>query len=271
MRIAQFHARPGCFRKLRFEIHDLFRIGVSFVGRFTKQRQHLGHVRHIRVAQFFRSVVRLRVIIAVRHSEPTLHRLRDLPRAVLIVLSRSEIEERVHAIHVQMRDFLQHILSIFDAVDLCQLVLQRFGPHRFNRFLVHPARVIIANFFRNGVTAFRLRRFLRDRVERVVVVLDQNVKAAPARLVRRNLRALDPTAVRVKKEIVRRLDRYIHVRRINRLCVFIRFRFGGSVSAAACDGRRICFRFLRRGRRLPGQRRFLRFSLRLQSKRDRDS
>ena len=65
--------------------------------RLAEQRQHFRHVRDVLVAQFFRGVVLLRVVIAVRHSEPALVRLRDHHRAVLVVLAGGEAEERVDA------------------------------------------------------------------------------------------------------------------------------------------------------------------------------
>src|SRR6266403_771977 len=106
-----------------------------------------------------------------------------------------------------MPDLLQHILSSFHAVDLGQLVLQRLCPHRFDRFLVHATGVIIADLFRIGLIALCFRRFLRDRVERVVVVLDQLIETAPARIFRRNFGALDPAAVGAEKKMVRWFER----------------------------------------------------------------
>ena len=97
LRIAQFDAGAGRLRQRSFERENLFRVGAGFFGGLAEQRQHLGHVRDIRVPQFFRSVVVLGVVIAVRHPEPALDRLRNLAGAVLVILPGTEIEERVYA------------------------------------------------------------------------------------------------------------------------------------------------------------------------------
>ena len=222
LRIAQLHSRARSLGQRSFKLENFLRIAFRIGRRLAGERQHLAHVRDVRVPQFLRSLVIFRVVIAVGHPESALHRLRDLMRAVLVVLARTEIEKRVHADHVQMRDLLQHIMSIFHVVDLGQLVLQRLGLHCVDRLFIHPARVVITDllhFRRDLWIGFGLGRFFRNHVQRVVVVLDQLIETAPARIFRRNFSALDPTAVRVKKEIVRRFYRLIHVARIDRLDV----------------------------------------------------
>ena len=115
-------------------------------------------------------------------------------------------------------------------------------------------------------------------MERVVIVFDQNVKTAPASLIRRNLGAFDPAAVRVKKEIVRRLDRSVEVRLIDwfRVRARVGFRFCRRVAALRSRARNrrglfLCRRFPGVGGRFASRRRFLRFSLRVQRKPNCDS
>ncbi len=172
-----------------------------------------------------------------------------------------------------MRDFFQHILSIFHRVDLAQLVLQRLGPHGVDRLLVHSTRVVIADllqFWRGLWIGLGLCRFFRDRVQRIVVPFDQLIETAPARIFRRNFRALDPTAIGVEKEIVRRLHRRVHVRRINRLrillgCLFAAFCTCFDSGRRSALSRRLCRLMDTDRRRAPRERRFLRLGLRLQS------
>jgi len=234
----------------------------------------------ILVAQLLRSIVRLRIIIAVRHAESALDAVGNHHRAVLVVLPGAEPEECAHAERVQMRDFFEHIVAIFHRVDALDLVGQRHGAHGFDRFLIHAAAVIIADLlrFRRGFwIGMRLRRFLRNLVQCVVVLLDQFVEAAPARIFRWNFRAFDPAAVCVHKKIVLRLDRRIHVLRINRRRIFLDLRLRLTSSLRGCFryrrwrrllGRRFT-RFVHTGRRGSGpeRRRFLRFRLRVHNRR----
>ena len=115
------------------------------------------------------------VVISVRHAEPALHRLRDIARAVLRVLTGSKIKEGIYADAVQVCDLGQRIPSIFDRVDSVELILQRLRSHRFDRCFVHSAGVIIAYFlcFRRELGIdLRLRGFFGNRVQRIVIALD---------------------------------------------------------------------------------------------------
>ena len=65
LRIAQLDACPGGFGELRFEGKDLLCVIGGRRGRLTQKRQHLRDMIDILSAQFFRSLVRLCVIITV--------------------------------------------------------------------------------------------------------------------------------------------------------------------------------------------------------------
>ena len=54
-------------------------------------------MRDVLLAFILHVGVRLRVVIAIRHTESTLHRVRDRHYAVLIVNPGTETEERSHA------------------------------------------------------------------------------------------------------------------------------------------------------------------------------
>jgi hypothetical protein len=79
-------------------------------------------VRDVLLALLFHIGVLLCVVISIRHAESALHRLGDVVIAVLGVLARAKIEECIDADAVQMRDLLQHILSIFHCVDFLELL-----------------------------------------------------------------------------------------------------------------------------------------------------
>ena len=109
---------------------------------------------------------------------------------------------------MEMRDFLQQCTALVDGGDRVELVVERLCLQSFDRFLVHAACVEIADLLRFGRHPridFRAFRFLRDLMKCVVIVLDQLVEASPAAVLRRDLSALDPSAVGIEKEIVRRL------------------------------------------------------------------
>jgi hypothetical protein len=83
---------------------------------------------------------------------------------------------------MEMSDFPQHVVSVLDAVDPGQLVVQRLCSHLINRLLVHAAGVVVTNFlhFRRGRTPRPARTridlclgcFLGDFMERVVILFD---------------------------------------------------------------------------------------------------
>ncbi len=97
------------------------------------------------IAQFLRGVVRLGIIVAIRHPEPSLHRLRNYFGAVLVVLAGTEIKEHADAERVQVRDLVEQVVAILDRLDLLQFVGQRLGSLRLNRLFIHPATVIVAD------------------------------------------------------------------------------------------------------------------------------
>ena len=77
---------------------------------------------HVLVAKLLRSIVGFGVVIPVGHAQTALVSLRDNHCAVLIVLARSETEERRNSEGVQVRDFLQHIIAILYAIDSLELI-----------------------------------------------------------------------------------------------------------------------------------------------------
>src|SRR5438552_17282662 len=118
-----------------------------------------------------------------------------------------------------MRDFLEQISAVFNGVDALELFFERFGSHGLDCFLVHAAGVVIAHllwFWRELWIDLRCRGLLRDRVQRVVVALDQFIERTPSGILRRDLGAVDPRTIGMGEYIIARLDRRIHVLRIDR-------------------------------------------------------
>src|SRR5207248_8478307 len=128
---------------------------------------------HVLITQLLRSVVCLGVIIPVRHAQAILVSLRDDHCAVLIVLAGSETEERRDPECVQMRDFLQHIIAIFYAIDSLELVSQWLGTRDVYRRFVHPTGIIIADLFCVWIGSRRfLSRAFGDVMKRVIILFD---------------------------------------------------------------------------------------------------
>ena len=123
-----------------------------------------------------------------------------------------------------MRDFFKQIIAIFYCVDPFELILDRLDARGIDRFLIHATGIIVADFLniRSGLWIdMTTRGFFRDLVQGVIVMLDELIKTAPARIFRRYLRVFDPTAIGVHKKVVLRFDGRIHVFGIERRRVFL--------------------------------------------------
>ena len=122
LRIAQFDPGARGFGQLCLERENLLRMIARGRLRLAQQRQHLRDMIDILVAQLLRSIVRLGVIIAVRHAEPTLDCVRNHHRAVFVVLSGAESEQCADAEGVEMCDLFQQVIAILDCVDPLELI-----------------------------------------------------------------------------------------------------------------------------------------------------
>ena len=175
-------------------------------------------MRDVLLALLFHVGILLGVVIAIGHTEAALHGLRNVTRAVLCILTGAKIEKRVYPDAVQMPDLGEHVLPIFHRLDSAEFFLERLSPHRLDRLFVHSAGVIIADFlcFRRELRIdVYLRCLAGNRVQRVVVALDQLIEGAPPGILWWNLGSLDPCAGGVAEEIVTGLHRRIHVFRID--------------------------------------------------------
>ena len=103
-------------------------------------------MRDVLLALLFHVGVLLGVVIAVGHAEPALHRLRDVARAVLCILTCAKPEKCLDADRVQMRDFRKQISAVLDAVNALELFFERLRTLGFDCFLVHAAGVVVAHF-----------------------------------------------------------------------------------------------------------------------------
>jgi hypothetical protein len=74
-------------------------------------------VLDVRGAFLFRVLITLDVIIAIRQTKAALYRLSNFPCAVLCVLARPKLEERVNADCMEMRNGLKKIGTVLDRVD----------------------------------------------------------------------------------------------------------------------------------------------------------
>ena len=135
---------------------------------------------------------------------------------------------------MQVRDFFEQIVAIFDRINAFELVLQRFCAHCLDRFFVHSTRVVIANllrFRRKSWIHMCIYGFFGNAVQRVIIPLDQLVETTPPRIFWWNLCPLDPTAVRIHEKIILRFDRRIHVLWVQRRRILL--NLGWRLSAQA--------------------------------------
>src|SRR5439155_21976103 len=97
LRIAQLYLGARGLGEFRLERENFPGMISGRLLRFAGEDQHFGDVLDVLVAQLFRSVVRLRVIVAIRQTQPALSRLGDIVRAVLRVLAGAKLEEGAYA------------------------------------------------------------------------------------------------------------------------------------------------------------------------------
>src|SRR6266571_4634964 len=188
----------------------------------------------VRVAQLFRSFVRLGVIISIGQTESALDGLGNLTRTVFGVLARTESKKRVDTNCVQVRDFVKQIITIFYCLDPFELILNRLDARGIDRFLIHATGIIVTDFLniRSGLWIYMTTcRFFRDIVQGVIVMLDELIKTAPARIFRWYLRVFDPTPIGVHKKVLLRFDGRIHVLQIEGWRIFLELCRGFSAQA----------------------------------------
>ena len=77
------------------------RVGGSLRGRFTRQLQHLLHMRYVLLAQLHRLGIRFQVVVAIRKTETALVGIRNHLRGVLGVRGGIEVEESYSAQEVK--------------------------------------------------------------------------------------------------------------------------------------------------------------------------
>ena len=146
---------------------------------------------------------------------------------------------------MQVRNFFQQITAVFYRIDAFELILERFGARSINGLLIHAAGIVIADFLNFGGDFWIdmcIRGLFHNRVKRVVVLLRYLIETAPARILRRYFRSLDPTAIGVHEKIILRFHGRIHVLRIERPWVLVdlgwRVRAQARCAKETCDEER---------------------------------
>ncbi len=220
VRVAPLHRSERGFRQLRFQRHHRLGFRVHRSGIVSSQRQHLGDVRNVGIAQFHRLVVGLRVVVAIRQSQAALSGAPDYFGAVLKVLLRSEPEPAAHPFHLQVGDLRLEFFGILDRGDSLELRLQRLQPGALNRVAIHATGVEVADllFGAAGFRALILCRHLQYLVQYVFVVRTQHVEIAPACVRRRNWIRFYPAAAGKMEEVVARLHRAVQIGEVKTVC-----------------------------------------------------
>ena len=170
------------------------------VGAVAGQLEHLRHVLHVGVAQLLRILVVFEVVVTVGHPEASHADAGDHRRGVLEVRSGAEAEERADALGVRGEQRRQ-VGGTRQCANAIEVLLERRETLGVDRFLVHAARVVVANPARVGVGRVGLRGRLEDVAQHGVVTLLQLVKPPVARLIARQRVRLDPAAAHELVEV----------------------------------------------------------------------
>ena len=204
------------YGELRLEVEDHLRLFGGLHGHVAGELQHLRDVRHVFRPKLLRFLVGFRVVVAVGKTQAALERRRDDLARVLPVLLRAELEEGVDSPLLQARDLLLKRGPVGNRGDPVELFLERRDPGRFDRGLVHAARVEIRELSLLGTRGSRLshRQLLQGLVQDLAVPLVQFVERAPARVVGGDRVLLEPPAVGVPVEVAARGRVRVHVSRI---------------------------------------------------------
>jgi hypothetical protein len=160
-------------------------------------------VLDVGLAQFLRLPIRLRVVIAVRKSQPALGRNSDHLRAVFEILRGIKKEDGVHSGPLQAGNFCHQRGNIVQSSNILQFRKQRLDPGGLDCVRIHAARVEVANLlnYRTGGSVPRLRSFFKNLMEHFLVVGIQFVEPAPARISGGNGVLCDPATIGKLEEV----------------------------------------------------------------------
>ena len=164
------------------------------------------------------------VVLAVRHTQAALEQVADVTRGLVEVLRHEKTEDvlgvevgRVERVHVRPQGASQHrcqAAAIGDGVDLIQHRPNRRQAVLLDSRLVHERGVVPRSLCDVGDGA-ALGVSLEQRPETLARQLVRYLPGPPRRLVRGDVGAAEPGAVRISEEVVAWLDAAIHPRRVD--------------------------------------------------------
>ncbi|OLE76380.1 MAG: hypothetical protein AUG02_04820 [Chloroflexi bacterium 13_1_20CM_2_70_9] len=159
-----------------------------------------------------RLLVLAQVVITVRETEPALLQMQAVRRAVPRVRADERREAGPHPVGLQRGDRARKPGGFGDALDEVELAGGRAEPGGVRRRLVHPARVEVADELPLRARGrARAGGLLDDGAEHLAIRVADLVPDAPGDLVRRDLSAAEPRAVREGEEVFTRRSRAIDV------------------------------------------------------------
>jgi hypothetical protein len=201
--------------------HHGLRVLRGLLGRVAEELEHVRHVLDEVGAQLDRLLVGLRVVLLGRQAQAALPGEADDHRAVLEVGERAEAEEAGQTRAVELGDETLEPLHVRHLVDAREVGREGLGAQRLARGLVHAGGVEVADLLvdRAGLGAGLLRRLFEYLVQRLAVVLREDVEAAPRGEGRGNLGRLQPAAVGVLVEVVAGRGRLVHARLVEAAAV----------------------------------------------------
>ena len=202
-------ARCGC--QLCFHSQYRFRLFLSLLIINAHQREHPGDVYRISGTHLQCAGIGLKVVIPVRHSQPSLRHHIRFHIAMLRVLRYTLIKEYVGAIGMHMCRYCQYIFFCFYRGYLVQLRAQWLYPVLFYRSSIHSAIPEISYLLAGAGLVASLQCFLVYFQQFVTQFFFYQLANAIRGFIRRNRIPFHPAAISVGKEVIVWPYRSIHV------------------------------------------------------------
>ena len=183
----------------------------------SRQLEHVRHMRFVLLPRFPHLLAVAQVILAIRHVQPTLQKIRNVAIWVVEPWShpqpkqiRRVIVRVIQSVHVGTQSFAQsprQFPLVMNSCDRVEMRTQRCQPCRLDSRFVH-IRVVEVRDLALLRSCRRIRfRDLRHQIRCALIGQIGEFRPHVHRAaIRRNLGALHPIAVGVLKEIIARLD-----------------------------------------------------------------
>ena len=181
LRVAEFCARPADLGQFRLDFHHVLHLLGCCTLTEAEKLEHLDNVRLKGLTDSRRCLIVIQIVFLLSERETTLIDVQDILRSVLVVSTKTRIEELLRAIRRQLQ---QDVLQLLVALGSFQALDKRH--HWVHTFLIttvdiHRQFVEVTQFLLCGSLLIGvLLQFREDRVDTLVIVLLQLVETTIA-------------------------------------------------------------------------------------------